>query len=222
MEEISHELVQKAQQGDEQATRQLIEALHRPIHSTIHRFLGNRFANQAEDIAQDIFLKIFRTLHRFDPDRGVKFTTWAFAYVRNHCFDVLKKRRIPTVSLNPGRVGEDDDKWELQDPTARKPSENALNSELGTQIELALQKLNEPQRMVFVLREYEQMDLKSIAEIMDSTEGTVKSRLHRARENLKQLLSHYLENNSDLVEEQAGNKPGKNPDGNPNIGRGEE
>ncbi len=202
MEDISPELVQKAQDGDEDATRKLIEALHRPIHSTIHRFLGTRFSNQVEDIAQDIFLKIFRTLHRFDPDRGVKFTTWVFAYVRNHCFDVLKKRRIPTVSLNPGRVGEEDDKWELKDPSARKPSDNALNSELGAQIELALQKLNDSQRMVFVLREYEQLDLKSIAEIMDSTEGTVKSRLHRARENLKQLLAPYLESRPDLIGDQ--------------------
>jgi RNA polymerase sigma-70 factor (ECF subfamily) len=201
MEEISPELVQKAQDGDEDATRNLIEALHRPIHSTIHRFLGNRFSNQVEDIAQDIFLKVFRTLHRFDPDRGVKFTTWVFAYVRNHCFDVLKKRRIPTVSLNPGRVGEEDDKWELKDPSARKPSDNALNSELGAQIEHALQKLNDSQRMVFVLREYEQLDLKTIAGIMDSTEGTVKSRLHRARENLKHLLAPYLESRPDLIGE---------------------
>ena len=199
MEEISHELVRNAQDGDEEAIRSLIEALHRPIHSTIHRFLGTRFANQAEDIAQDIFLKIFRTLHRFDPDRGVKFTTWVFAYVRNHCFDVLKKRRISTVSLHPGRVGEEDDKWELQDPSARKPSENALNSELGVQIEHALQRLNDAQRMVFVLREYEQLDLKTIAKIMDSTEGTVKSRLHRARESLKQLLAPYLESSPDLI-----------------------
>ncbi|HHI78382.1 MAG TPA: RNA polymerase sigma factor [Planctomycetes bacterium] len=199
MEEISHELVRNAQDGDEEAIRSLIEALHRPIHSTIHRFLGTRFANQAEDIAQDIFLKIFRTLHRFDPDRGVKFTTWVFAYVRNHCFDVLKKRRISTVSLHPGRVGEEDDKWELQDPSARKPSENALNSELGVQIEHALQRLNDAQRMVFVLREYEQLDLKTIAKIMDSTEGTVKSRLHRARESLKQLLAPYLESRPDLI-----------------------
>ncbi len=91
--------IRAALDGDLQASRRIVETLHRPILATIHRYLGRRFAEEAEDVAQEIFLKVFRSLDRFDPSRGVKFTTWVFTFVRNHCLDVLKKKRIPTVSL---------------------------------------------------------------------------------------------------------------------------
>lgn len=189
------ETIQAAAAGDQDAARDIVETLHRPILAVMHRFLGRRFSSEVEDIAQDIFLKVFRAIDRFDPDRGVKFSTWIFSFVRNHCFDVLKKRRIPTVSLSGGAQsdGEDETTWELADPATRRPAERALDGELGARIEEALQSLSENHRMVFVLREFEQMDLKSIAEVMDCSEGTIKSRLHRAKEALKRLLSPYLE-----------------------------
>ncbi len=60
-----------------------------------------RYRDQVEDIAQDVFLKIFRALPQFDPGRA-RFTTWIYTFVRNHCYDVLKKRRLPTTSIDGG------------------------------------------------------------------------------------------------------------------------
>ncbi len=191
MEDIPIEDIRAALDGDQAACRRIVEALHRPVLATIHRFLGRRFQEEVEDVAQDVFLKIFRALDRFDPERGVKFTTWAFTFVRNHCLDVLKKRRPATISLQGGRE-EEDGAWELEDPKGRRPVDEALNEELGRQLEAALQSLSEDHRMVFILREFERMDLKSIAEVTGTNEGTVKSRLHRAREALKRLLAPYL------------------------------
>ena len=94
MSPIDLELVKRAQRADEHALRNIIDRLHRPILATIHRFLGSRFADQVEDIGQEVFLRVFRSLGQFDPDRGVKFTTWVFAFVRNYCLDVLKRRRL--------------------------------------------------------------------------------------------------------------------------------
>jgi len=190
--DIPYEVVDRAVAGDQDACREIVEKLHRPVLATTHRFLGRRFNDEAEDIAQEIFLKVFRTLHRFDKQRGVKFTTWVFTFVRNHCFDVLKKKRLTTTSLQSEDAEGEEKSWELEDGSARRPEELAESSELGEQIELALASLVEEQRMVFVLREYEQLDLKSIAEVMDCSEGTVKSRLHRAKEALKQRLEPYL------------------------------
>lgn len=190
--DISYDLVDRAVAGDQDACREIVERLHRPVLATIHRFLGRRFSEDSEDIAQEIFLKVFRTLDRFDKERGVKFTTWVFTFVRNHCFDVLKKKRLWTTSLQGENADGEDKSWELEDGSGRRPHELALSTELGQQIELALASLGEEQRMVFVLREYEQLDLKSIAEIMECSEGTVKSRLHRAKEALKQKLEPYL------------------------------
>lgn len=189
MEDVPFSDIEAAVQGDPDASRRIVEQLQRPILATVHRFVGRRFSEDAEDI----FLKVFRSLDRFDPGRGVKFTTWVFTFVKNHCFDVLKKRRLKTVSIDTsGSTEEEDSSWELEGGADRRPASEALNSELGAKIEAAIQSLSPDHRMVFVLREYEQMDLKSIASVMDVSEGTIKSRLHRAKRALMERLEPYL------------------------------
>ncbi len=190
MIELDPQTIRLAQAGDEEASRTIIRDLHRPILATIYRFLGPRHRPDYEDIAQDIFLKLFRSIERFDHDRGVKFTTWAFTFVRNHCFDILKKRRIHTTSI--AGTSDDDKGWELPDPSSKPPTETVENTELGRHIEEAVSCLGDEQRMVFVLREYEGLDYRAIAEVMQVSEGTIKSRLHRAKETLRQRLAPYL------------------------------
>lgn len=190
MIEIAPATVIAAQRGDETASRELIEALHRPVIATIYRFLGPHSKFDVEDLAQDVFLKVFRALDRFDPGRGVKFTTWVYTFVRNHCFDVMKKRRLPTTSL--ASADPDEPQRDLPDPGGRVPPADAENSELGAKIGEALATLGEDQRMVFILREYEGLEYAAIAQVTGVSEGTVKSRLHRAKESLRQRLEPYL------------------------------
>jgi len=194
LNDIQPTVIARALHGDSAACREIIKTLERPVFSTIHRFLGRRFRADAEDIAQDIFLKVFRSLDKFDPLRGVKFTTWVFTFVRNHCFDLLKRKSLDTVSL----AGDDDSGPGIDVPDAgqRSPGQRSLDSELGLQIEAALQSLTEAQRSTFVLREYEGLDYADIAQVMDTTEGTVKSRLSRARETLRERLEPYLRTRS--------------------------
>jgi RNA polymerase sigma-70 factor (ECF subfamily) len=187
--ELDNDVVMRARTGDEDACRTIIEVLHRPLLATVHRFLGSRYRPDVEDITQDIFLKIFRSLDRFDAQRGVKFTTWVYTFVRNHCFDVLKKRRLRTASLASGDGEADVD---VLDRTAVRPLRTVEDAELGRKIEEALATLGEDQRMVFVLREYEGLDYGAIAIVMGTSEGTVKSRLHRAKEALRHRLEPYL------------------------------
>jgi RNA polymerase sigma-70 factor (ECF subfamily) len=188
MIDIRATTVAKAQSGDEQASREIVEALQRPLFAIVYRFLGSRSAADLEDLAQDILLKVFRALHTFDPARGVKFTTWVYTFARNHCFDQLKRKRVPTSSLTDDEAGQRD----LQDPGQREPAGFTLDSELGAKIEDALQRLGEEQRMVFVLREYEGLDYQEIATIMDCSIGTVKSRLFRAKAALRERLQPYM------------------------------
>ena len=152
------------------------------------------FQAELEDIAQDIFLKLFRSIERFDPDRGVKFTTWTYAFVRNHCFDVLKKRRVKTTSLT--YVDDEDRQREIPDAATPQPRLTMETRELGRKIEEALSMLGEEQRMVFVLREYEGLEYGAIAQVMGVSEGTIKSRLHRAKEALRNRLAPYLRTGS--------------------------
>ncbi len=190
MTEIQPSTVRAAQRGDPDAARAIVEALHRPVLGTIFRFLGPGWRREVEDIAQEVFLKVFRALDSFDPARA-KFTTWVYTFVRNHCYDVLKKRRVPTESLAAG--GHDGKSRDVTDRRELQPTHDALNAELGRRIGEALATLGEDQRMVFVLREYEDLDYREIAEITGVSEGTVKSRLFRAKEVLRQQLAPYLE-----------------------------
>ena len=190
MTDISNDLVERARNGDEDASRALVEALHRPVIATIYRFLGTGYRREVEDLAQEVFLKVFRALDRFDPSRA-KFTTWVYTFVRNHCFDVLKKRKLKTTSMHS--VGADETDRDFPDARELQPTQDAENTELGRRIGEALSTLGEDQRMVFVLREYEQLDYREIASITGVNEGTVKSRLFRAKESLRKQLAPYLE-----------------------------
>ncbi len=191
MNDIDPDIVARAQRGDEDASRAIIETMHRQVIATVYRFLGSRFRAEIEDVAQEVFVKVFRAIERFDPTRGVKFTTWVYTFVRNHCFDFLKRRRLPTVSISP----RDDDEFRPLDPeddAARRPVETIENTELGEKIEEALAALGPDQRLAFVLREYEGLDYSAIAQVTGVSEGTVKSRLHRAKEALRHRLSRYV------------------------------
>lgn len=188
MTDLPNSTVVAAQRGDQAACRAIVEALHRPVIATIFRFLGPRFAHDVEDLAQEVFLKVFRALPRFEPARA-KFTTWVYTFVRNHCYDVLKRRNVPTTSLS---AGDDEPPRDVADRRELVPVADAENQELGRRIGEALAGLGEDQRMVFVLREYEGLDYGEIAEVTGTSEGTVKSRLFRAKETLRQKLEPYL------------------------------
>lgn len=188
---ISREQVELAVLGDQDASGAIVQALHRSVIATIYRFLGSPFVNEVEDIAQEVFLKFFLGLHRYDPNRGARLSTWMFSIVKNHCFDLTKTRRIKTTSLGD-KDGGIDRSIEPSDDRGHEPPNTALRSELGQQIHNALQGLSPDHRLVFVLREYEGLGYRAMAEVLDIDEGTVKSRLHRARLALRQRLERYV------------------------------
>ncbi len=189
MTELTASLVQQARDGDEAASRAIVEELHRPVIATIFRFLGPGWRREVEDIAQEVFLKVFRALPMFDSKRA-KFTTWVYTFVRNHCYDVLKRRRLATTSLHAVPDGEP--ARDVPDSRELAPAHDLENQELGRRIGEALATLGEDQRMVFILREYENLDYAEIASITGVNEGTVKSRLFRAKEALRAQLAPWL------------------------------
>jgi len=184
---IEPDIVLLAQQGDQEASRRIIEDLHRPILGFAYRILGPSYRGEMEDIAQEIFLRLFRALDRFDTERGVKFTTWVFTFVRNYCLDILKKRRFSTVSLTSRN--EDEEQWALEDDRTVGPERRASSQEIRDKLDEALEQMSAEQRDVFVMREQEGMDYGEIATRTGLPEGTVKSRLHRARLALRGLLA---------------------------------
>lgn len=190
MIDVPEHTIERARAGDELAIRAIVEQLQVPMYQTVHRLIGGRMPGDVEDVTQEIFLKVFRTLDRFDPRRGVKFTTWVYAYVKNYCFDLMKKRRLEAISLDGDSATDDDDGRFRVDLVggARQPSEHLSDAEIDRIVRAAVDELPEDQRIAFVLREYQDLDYREIGQIMECSEGTVKSRLHRAREALRQRL----------------------------------
>ena len=180
-----NQLVVRAQGGDEVATQELVDRLRQPLNRFLFRRLGTAFAPQFDDIQQDVLTKVFLTLDRFDVERGIKFTTWVYTYARNHCIDLLKRKRLPVVPMESG--GE---VFAIADRQSISPVRNLEQSELREQIDAAIATISPRHRDVFVLRE-RGMRYAEIARRLGVGEGTIKSRLRKARISLQRKLARF-------------------------------
>lgn len=172
------ELVARAQTGDHPAFEELVRRYRNDVFGLSYHFLRNR--EEAWDVSQDVFIKAYRSLKRFRGEAGFK--TWLLRITANHCKDHFKKRRLATVSM---------DALPTQDFFAGSsdPARELRNEELGQAIQTALDALSPKHRLAFVLREFEDMSYKEMAEVMNCSEGTVMSRLHHARKKLQNKLA---------------------------------
>lgn len=164
--------VLQAQRGNEEAFARLIEAYQAPIYNLAYRMLGS--SGEAEDAAQETFLRVYTRLHTYEPER--KFSSWILSIASHYCIDRLRRRRGNVASLDEMQSAN----WVPDD--APKPEERALDSEQSVVISQMLGCLPEQYRVVIVLRYWHDMGYDEIAEVTQSTESAVKSRLHRARE----------------------------------------
>ena len=195
MTETEIATVRAAIDGDPEAFRTLVENYHRIVLGAVYRLLAPRTPQDAEDIAQEIFVKLSRAISTFDFAKQTKFSTWFYTFVRNHCFDVMKKRRLKTVSLSGGR--RHDDKGDFELPSKQGgPVQATQSEELRALLSTAIGNLPEEERSVFVMREIDGREYDEIAHDLGIAEGTAKGRLYRAKESLRTMLSPYLRDGS--------------------------
>ena len=147
--------------------------------------MGNR--QDAEDAAQEVILKVYRKLHLFRGEAS--FNTWLNYVAANTCRDLLRKRkRQQTVSLDTPMETEDGQIDRELASEERSPEDEVVNNDLMDQIREALNQLNEDHRTILLMREYQELSYHEISEILQISQGTVKSRLSRARKELKTTL----------------------------------
>ena len=170
------ELVARARAGDMNAFSELVVRYQMPVMQFCFRMVGS--AQDAEEIAQDSFVRVFRHLHRVEPQ--AKFSTFLFGIARNLALNSLRDAKRagrgvtqPLETLGP--VGDE----------LGRPDRLARRREIESLIERGLELLSEEHREVLVLRELNGMDYETIARIVRCRKGTVKSRLARAREQLR-------------------------------------
>jgi RNA polymerase sigma-70 factor (ECF subfamily) len=183
-------LVARARAGEEGAFRSLLRRHQRDVFNLAFRILRNR--EDAEDAAQEVFLRIYRSLGQYDPERP--FRNWLLRITHNLCIDLLRRRRIATVSLGePLRRDEGEIEWELPDPSAADPLEALVGKEEKELVEEAIAKLGPTLRSAIVLRHVQGLRYEEIADVLGIPLGTVKVRLFRARAAIADLLARRLE-----------------------------
>jgi RNA polymerase sigma-70 factor (ECF subfamily) len=179
------ELILKSKKGELDAFGELVERHQSLVINFCYRMLGNR--EDAEDIAQETFLRAFAALHRFQP--RAKFSTWLLTIARNLTLNLLRNRRKRGQSVSStGRFDEERQTVDLLPADEPGPGQVLLGKERVEWVHRALQELSDTHRNIILFRDFEGMAYEDIAKIMGCRKGTVKSRLFRAREQLRERL----------------------------------
>ncbi len=179
--------IRKAKKGNQKAFEKLVIKYQKPIYYSIRKMVLDH--DNTNDIVQDTFVKAYTNLHRFDEQ--FSFYPWLHRIAINTAINYRTKRsRFIENSPDPGEK-------EISESiiAENNPLENVLENELKTNIAKALKKLPFEQRVVFVMRNSEDLSYQEISEQLDISIGTVMSRLSRARAKLRELLQHYLSDN---------------------------
>jgi RNA polymerase sigma-70 factor (ECF subfamily) len=178
------QLVKLVLAGQTDDFRALVDRHQQPIFRFAVKILGSWEA--AVDVTQEVFLAAFANLATYDSSRAL-FSTWLFTIARNRCRNLLQQRQpLPLNELDP--IGD----VMSTDPIVSQELSQQLSQQLSQKLDRALAALPLEQRSAFVLAEIEELSYDQIARIEQISLGTVKSRIHRAKQRLQSLLEPVL------------------------------
>lgn len=184
------EIVALAREGREAAYRELIRRYERPVFSLVLRMVRDH--QLAEDLAQETFIKALNAIGSYRPE--FKFSSWIFKIANNAAIDHLRRREVDTLSIDgaPNATTPDDiEATALQvGDRGETPLAELEARELGGAIERAIGRLRPEYRSCIMLRHVEGLAYEEIAQLLDLPLGTVKTYIHRARHELRDMLAH--------------------------------
>ncbi|MFA6957832.1 MAG: sigma-70 family RNA polymerase sigma factor [Thermoanaerobaculia bacterium] len=183
-------LVERILSGERELFTQLARRYEKRILNYVYR-ITHRY-EEAHDLTQEIFIKVHLALDRYDPK--FQFSTWIFRIAQNSAIDALRKKSVPEVSLTrtPGEDGEEGREREIPDPGV-SPYRDLKNKELSAAIDVAIEKLPADYRELIQMRHFGELSYEEIAEMKKMPLGTVKNKLFRARNMLKDALENFVE-----------------------------
>ncbi|WP_313805258.1 RNA polymerase sigma factor SigW [Cytobacillus sp.] len=186
MEAIVKKRIKQVLKGDQDAYAEVVEIYGEKVFHICYRMLGNR--HEAEDIAQEAFLRAYVNIHSFNIN--LKFSSWLYRIATNLCIDRIRKKK-PDYYLDAEVAGTDGLTMYSQIASDTSlPEEDVESLELQETIQREISKLPEKYRTVIVLKYIEELSLNEISKILDLPLGTVKTRIHRGREALRNQLRH--------------------------------
>ncbi len=186
-----HKLVALAREGDHTAMEALYMQNKEKIFSLAYRYVGNR--QDAEDLLQDIFSKAFTALmeKKFTSRANAGFSTWLYRIGINCSISYLRKNK--KYLQNHMDTGEETETFDSTDSGDPGPEHSALMREVRETVNSGLGSLSAKQRMMFVLRFYQGLQVNEIARYMNCSEGSVKKQIFRAVAKLREKLAFYTE-----------------------------
>jgi RNA polymerase sigma-70 factor, ECF subfamily len=188
--EVDLRLIEALRGGSEHAYEQLLSRFQQPVYTLALRLLSD--PAEACDVVQEVFLKVFRNIGSFRGQSSLK--TWIYRITVNEAHNARRwffrhRRKEVELDINP----EDARNWKENIPDAnRSPFDEAFDSEQHVMIEAALDRINPIFREAVVLRDITDMSYEQIAEVVGVSLGTVKSRILRGREALREELAGSL------------------------------
>ncbi len=178
--ELDEVTLARAQRGDLRAKRALVDRYQRPVVALVSRLLrGQADPGLVEDIAQETFLRVFRALPKFDRHGPARLSTWILTIASHRAIDELRRRRLETRPFDPTA---------FEVPANDRADATAERKMLARLLSDAIDSLSPEYRAAFVLREYHGLEYAEIARTLGIDLGTVKSRLSRARNRLRDAL----------------------------------
>jgi RNA polymerase sigma-70 factor (ECF subfamily) len=192
MSELERSLLRRLRDRDERAFRELINDHRDRVFNITYRMLGNRA--EAEDVAQEVFITVFKTIESFREES--KFSTWLYRVTVNHC-----KNRIKYLARRHDRDKDELDETSQQANGAvngapvrlAQPDKALASAQMEKLLQQAIADLDDDQRAVVILRDVEDLSIEEICEITGLPDGTVKSRLHRARLVLRKKMQRHVD-----------------------------
>jgi RNA polymerase sigma-70 factor (ECF subfamily) len=182
--EDDRELIARARTGDERAYRALLVKYERAVYNVCYKMVRDR--EEARDLSQEAFMKVFAMLDRYNPDYA--FSNWLLKITSNLCIDAMRKRRVDTLPMDEpvqSSKGEFERQYPSRDDT---PDQVLAKKEQMSMLSRAIDNLPAHYRIMIVLRHQEHLSYEDIAQVLSLPLGTVKARIHRAREMLKTVL----------------------------------
>lgn len=178
-------LLRRACKGGVQAFEELMQSHESRIYAIALRMMGNR--EDAQDCAQEAMVRIYRAMGSFKGQSAL--ATWIYRITMNTCLDELRRRKARKVTSLDSLV---DNGWSPTD-TGDTPEEHGLRVEKQNALNQAIQSLPDDMRAAIILRDVKGYSYDEIASILDANVGTIKSRISRGREKLREILSKQSE-----------------------------
>ena len=176
------ELIANAIKGREDGFEELVRRYQKQITGYVYRIVGDY--DSSLDVTQEVFIKVYNSLHRYSSD--YKFSTWLYRIAHNAAIDHLRRNSVNPQSLE---TENEDGTYQLQiESPAPSPEKNREVSEWRTEIGQVIKRLPDAYKQLILLRHANDLSYDEIAEVTGLPLGTVKNRLFRAREMMRQIM----------------------------------